>query len=135
MYFQLFLRTQGKNQHQIKLCLRLVTVSSVAFLISSSSFKFVSQFFSILDNFQNAYLTLNIHISVKWHKNVKTISKLKLPHWLSKKISVLKISFFIVHFTLDQTGVLEIEETLLQRTNLLYVNNQHTQTSNLYSIH
>ena len=63
------------------------------------------------------------------------ISKLKLPHWLSKKISVLKISFFIVHFTLDQTGVLEIEETLLQRTNLLYVNNQHTQTSNLYSIH
>ena len=42
-----------------------VPVLSVKFLASVSLFASISQFLQILDNFENAYLTLNIHISAK----------------------------------------------------------------------
>ena len=51
----------------------------------------LNYFFLILDNFQNAGLTLNIHISAKCQPKVKTnISKFKLAHWQFKHISFLK---------------------------------------------
>ena len=51
----------------------------------------ISYFFLILDNFENAYVTLNIHISAKWQPKIKTnISEFKSVHWQSEHIPFLK---------------------------------------------
>ena len=74
-------------------------------LICRSSLTMISYFFLILDNFQNAYVTLNIHISTKWQPKIKTnISNFKLDHWQFKHF-IFEKSSFVVHFTLDRTGV------------------------------
>ena len=69
-------------------------------LICGSSPTLISYFFLIFDNFQNAYLILNIHISAIWQPKIKTNkSKFKSAHWQSKHISVLKILFCCTFYT------------------------------------
>ena len=56
---------QGTNQHQIKICFKFVPGLSVMFLAFGSSLISINNFLHILDNFQNAYLTLHIRISAR----------------------------------------------------------------------
>ena len=49
----------------IKICFELLPLPNVVLLICGSSLTLISYFFLILDNFQNACLGLNIHISAK----------------------------------------------------------------------
>ena len=65
-------------------------------IICESSLTLISYFLLILDNFQNAYLTLIIHISVKYQSKIKTnVSTSKLAHWESKHVSILKITLLL----------------------------------------
>ena len=57
----------------MKISFELLSLPNMVLLICGSSLTLISYFFLILDNFQNAYVTLNIHISAKWQPKINTI--------------------------------------------------------------
>ena len=93
--FSIAKRTRNKLI-PIKICFELLPLSNLVFLICGSTLTLISHFFLILDISQNAYLTLNIHISAKWQPKTKdNISKSNFIYWQSKRISFLKIPFLL----------------------------------------
>ena len=97
-YFKLFLIAWNARNKLTPIisCLKLLPLSSVVFIMSGSSLTLISHFFLIFENFQNTYLTLNIHISAKWQPKIKiNISKFKLAHWQFKPIWILKIPLLL----------------------------------------
>ena len=64
LYFVLITIQRHLNT-PIKICFELLPLPNVALLICESSLTLISHFFLISDNFQNAYVTSDIHISAK----------------------------------------------------------------------
>ena len=97
----------------------------MAFIISGSSLTLISRFLLILNNFENVYLNLNIHISVKRQLKIKSkISKFTSAHWQIRKSFSFENFSCVVHFTLDRTGVFFVGHPVFNESVLIIVPSQ-----------